>query len=198
MRALCLKRNEEMVFRIDLDKVNELYRDFEAQGRSLLSQEGAKEKDMLASKFMDMRYVGQSYELTIPVPAKEIDVKDMEEIAALFHKEHERAYGHCAPEESVEVANLKLSATGFIPKPKLKELKRGGINPEAALLSRRKVYFSETGGFVECSIYDRYSLIWGNVIKSLAIVGDKDATTVIHPGYQAEVDKYGNLILTPI
>ncbi len=186
------------VDRIDLDKVNELYRDFEAQGRSLLSQEGAKEKDMLASKFMDMRYVGQSYELTIPVPAKEIDVKDMEEIAALFHKEHERAYGHCAPEEPVEVANLKLSATGFIPKPKLKELKRGEINPEAALLSRRNVYFSETGGFVECSIYDRYRLTWGNVIKSPAIVEDKDATTVIHPGYQAEVDKYGNLILTPI
>ena len=186
------------VDRIDLDKVNGLYRDFEAQGRSLLSQEGAKEKDMLASKFMDMRYVGQSYELTIPVPAKEIDVKDMEEIAALFHKEHERAYGHCAPEEPVEVANLKLSATGFIPKPKLKELKRGEINPEAALLSRRNVYFSETGGFVECSIYDRYRLTWGNVIKSPAIVEDKDATTVIHPGYQAEVDKYGNLILTPI
>jgi N-methylhydantoinase A len=186
------------VDRIDLDKVNGLYRDFAAQGRSLLSQEGAKEKDMLASKFMDMRYVGQSYELTIPVPAKEIDVKDMEEIAALFHKEHERAYGHCAPEEPVEVANLKLSATGFIPKPKLKELKRGEINPEAALLSRRNVYFSETGGFVECSIYDRYRLTWGNVIKSPAIVEDKDATTVIHPGYQAEVDKYGNLILTPI
>jgi N-methylhydantoinase A len=186
------------VDRIDLDKVNGLYRDFEAQGRSLLSQEGAKEKDMFASKFMDMRYVGQSYELTIPVPAKEIDVKDMEEIAALFHKEHERAYGHCAPEEPVEVANLKLSATGFIPKPKLKELKRGEINPEAALLSRRNVYFSETGGFVECSIYDRYRLTWGNVIKSPAIVEDKDATTVIHPGYQAEVDKYGNLILTPI
>jgi len=186
------------VDRIDLDKVNGLYRDFAAQGRSLLSQEGAKEKDMLASKFMDMRYVGQSYELTIPVPAKEIDVKDMEEIAALFHKEHERAYGHCAPEEPVEVANLKLSATGFIPKPKLKELKRGEINPEAALLSRRNVYFSETGGFVECSIYDRYRLTWSNVIKSPAIVEDKDATTVIHPGYQAEVDKYGNLILTPI
>jgi len=183
--------------RIDLDKVNRIYHDFAAQGRSLLTQEGVKEEAMLFSKFMDMRYVGQSYELTIPVPGKEIDMKDMAAIEALFHKEHERAYGHCAPEEPMEVANLKLSATGFIPKPKLKELKRGATSQEAALRTRRKVYFSETEGFVECSIYDRYRLTWGNVIKGPAIVEDKDATTVIHPGYRAEVGRYGNLILTP-
>lgn len=91
-----------------------------------------------------------------------------------------------------------MSATGFIPKPKLKGLKKGEINPEAALRTRRKVYFSETEGFVECSTYDRYRFTWGNVIKGPAIVEDKDATTVIHPGYQAEVGRYGNLVLTPI
>ena len=91
----------------------------------------------------------------------------------------------------------KLSATGLIPKPKLKELKKNGISPDAALRTRRKVYFSETEGFVECPTYDRYRLTCGNVIKGPAIVEDKDATTVIHPGYQAEVDRYGNLILTP-
>jgi len=184
------------VDRIDLDKVNGIYGDFETQGRDLLIQEGVKEKDMLSSKFMDMRYVGQSYELTIPVPGKKITVNDMAEITALFHKEHERAYGHCAPEEPVEVANLKLSTTGLIPKPKLKEIKRGEASPEAALLARRKVYFTEIEGFTECSIYDRYRLACGNVIKGPAIVEDKDATTVIHPGYRAEVDRYGNLILT--
>jgi N-methylhydantoinase A len=169
------------VAQANLDKVNSIYGDFEAQGRSLLADEGVKEEDMLASRFMDMRYVGQSYELTIPVPGKVIDTKDMEKITALFHKEHERAYGHCAPEEPVEIANLKLSASGLIPKP-----------------TKRMVYFSETEGFVECSTYDRYRLTRGNVIKSPAIVEDKDATTVIHPGYQAEVDRYGNLILTSI
>jgi N-methylhydantoinase A len=183
--------------KIDLDKVNGIYSDFEAQGRDLLIQEGVKEEDMLSSKFMDMRYVGQSYELTIPVPGKEITAGDMIEITVLFHKEHERAYGHCAPEEPVEIANLKLSATGLIPKPKLRELRRGEASPEGALLTRRKVYFTEIDSFTECSIYDRYRLTRDNVIKGPAIVEDKDATTVIHPGYQAEVDSYGNLILTP-
>ncbi len=184
--------------RIDLDKVNQLYRDFEAQGKGLLLQEGVREEDMLSAKFMDMRYVGQSYELTIPLPDKEIVSNDMAKITALFHKEHERAYGHCAPEEPVEIANLKLSATGLISRPELRELRRGETSPQAALLTARQVYFSEIEGFTECSIYDRYRLTQGNIIRGPAIVEDKDATTVIHPGYQAEVDRYGNLILTPV
>jgi len=182
--------------RIDLGRVNSIYRDFESQGKSLLAQEGVKSEGMLSYKFMDMRYVGQSYELTIPLPSKEINTKDIDDAVALFHKEHEKAYGHCAPEEPVEIANLKLSASGLISKPKLREVKRGGIRPEKALRTRRKVYFAEADSFLECPAYDRYRLTWGNVIRGPAIVDDKDATTVVHPGYQAAVDKFGNLILT--
>ena len=61
---------------------------------------------------------------------------------------------------------------------------------------KRKVYFAEAEGFVECPTYDRYRLTWGNVIMGPAIVDDKDATTVIHPDYKAAVNKFGNLILT--
>jgi N-methylhydantoinase A len=181
---------------IDLDRVNGIYGDFESQGRSLLAHEGVKAEAMLFSKFIDMRYVGQSYELTIPLPGKEMDAKDIVNAVGLFHKEHERAYGHCAPEEPVQIANLKLSATGLIAKPKFREFKMGGISPEQALRTSRKVYFAEADGFVACPAYDRYRLIRGNVIRGPAIVDDKDATTVVHPGYQAVVGKFGNLILT--
>jgi len=184
--------------RIDLRKVNKIYGDFELQGRNLLDDEGVKRDDIRISRFMDMRYVGQSYELTIPVPNKKIDVTALEEIATLFHKEHEKAYGHCTPEEPLEVTNLKLSATGLVNKPELKKLKKGNISPEIALRTRRKVYFTETKGFIQCAIYDRPKLTWGNVLKGPAIVEEKDSTTVIHPGYQAKVDRFGNLILTAI
>jgi len=180
---------------VDLDRVNNIYRDFEHQGRSLLAQEGMKSQDMLSSRYMDMRYVGQSYELTIPLPGKEIAAKDIVDAVNLFHKEHERAYGHCAPEEPVQIANLKLSVIGRIPKPRLRELERGDISPEKALRTSRKVYFAEAGGFLECHVYDRYRLAQGNMINGPAIVDDKDATTVIHPDYQAQVDRFGNLML---
>ena len=182
--------------RIDLDRVNSIYSDFEAQGKSLLASEGVKSEDMLSSKFMDMRYAGQSYELTISVPSKEVNKKNIDGAIALFHKEHEKAYGYCAPEEPVEIANLKLSATILISKPNFREVEGGDSSPAKALRMKRKVYFAEAEGFVECPTYDRYRLTWGNVIMGPAIVDDKDATTVVHPDYQAAVNKFGNLILT--
>jgi N-methylhydantoinase A len=60
------------------------------------------------------------------------------------------------------------------------------------------VYFAESDGYVECPIYDRYRLGPGGVLEGPAIVEEIDSTTVIHPGYQAQVDKFGNLILTRI
>jgi N-methylhydantoinase A len=184
--------------RLDLSRVNHIFQDLESQGRETLHREGMKDAEILISRHMDMRYVGQSYELTVPITDGEIDASSLGQTAALFHKEHERAYGHCAPEEPVEVANLKLSAIGLIGKPKLREIKRGSASPEQALRTRRNVYFAEKGNFAKCAIYNRYKLAWGNVLSGPAIVEDKDATTVIHPSYKAEVGRYGNLILTKV
>ena len=57
------------------------------------------------------------------------------------------------------------------------------------------VYFAEAGGFVDCPSYDRYRLPAGGVIEGPAIVEEMDSTTVIHPGFRAEVDRYGNLLI---
>ena len=66
---------------------------------------------------------------------------------------------------------------------------------EAALRAVRQVYFAEAGGFVDCPSYDRYRLPADGVIEGLAIVEEMDSTTVIHPDFRAEVDRYGNLLI---
>jgi N-methylhydantoinase A len=57
------------------------------------------------------------------------------------------------------------------------------------------VYFAEAGGFVDCPNYDRYRFSAGSVIDGPAIVEEMDSTTVIHPGFLAEVDRYGNMLI---
>jgi len=59
----------------------------------------------------------------------------------------------------------------------------------------RQVFFAEAGGFVDCPSYNRYQLAAGGVIEGPAIVEEMDSTTVIHPGFLAEVDRYGNLLI---
>ena len=113
-----------------------------------------------------------------------------------FHREHHRAYGYSAPKEPVEFVNLRLSAIGKINKPQLREISANDCPLSVAQKAIRSVYFDECTGYVECPIYDRYRLSAESVLEGPAIVEEIDATTVIHPGYQAIVDKFGNLILT--
>ena len=96
----------------------------------------------------------------------------------------------CVP--SVRRLNRPLK----IAKPRLRELERANRNVNEAQKATRSVYFAESDGYVECPIYDRYRLGAGCVLAGPAIVEETDSTTVIHPGYQALVDKFGNLILT--
>ena len=80
------------------------------------------------------------------------------QMLADFHAEHERAYGFAAPGEPVEFVTLRLTAVGKIAKPRLRELPARGGDADAARRAVRQVFFAESGGFVDCPMYDRYRL----------------------------------------
>jgi N-methylhydantoinase A len=132
---------------------------------------------------IDLRYVGQSYELTIPAG---------EGLLERFHVEHDRTYGFSAPEEPVEVVSLRLTSVGAIVKPPARPLAHGG---PAEPKETRPVYFAESSGFVDCPIYDRYPLPAGATFAGPAIVEEFDSTTVVHPGFAVRVDDLGNLVI---
>jgi N-methylhydantoinase A len=132
---------------------------------------------------VDLRYVGQSYELTIPYGG---------DVLERFHAEHDRVYGFAAPTEPAELVNLRLTTVGRIAKPALVRVETGGA---AEARETREVYFSEAGAFVDSPVYDRYTLGGGAVVAGPAVVEELDSTTVVHPGWRAEVDGYGNLLV---
>ena len=182
--------------RLDVEIVNRLYGEMEERGKKALLTEGMEHSSIGFDRQVEMRYVGQSYEL--PIPLGDGKVEDaLERMLQHFHEEHERAYGFAAPDEPVEFVTLRLTAVGSIAKPKLHELPERSGDVNAARRAVRQVYFAEAGGFVDCSNYDRYQLAAGGAIEGPAIVEEMDSTTVIHPGFLAEVDRYGNLLITP-
>ena len=186
----------QRVDKVDAEMVTRTYRELEADGRESLAREGMNPEDITFLHHVDMRYVGQSYELTIPLSGGKLDAAEIADALSRFHLEHHRAYGYSAPKEPVEFVNLRLSAIGKINKPQLREIGADDGPLSAAQKEIRSVYFAESEGYVDCSIYDRYRLSAESVLEGPAIVEEIDATTVIHPGYQAIVDKFGNLILT--
>ena len=186
----------QRVDRLDLQFAVAQFRRMRFEGRGALAREGVSADDMSFVYQADMRYVGQSYELTIPLLDGDITSDQLNGILARFHSEHERSYGFKAEDEPVEFVALRLSAIGEISKPRIRELAKGSRDASGALKGTRSVYFSENDGWGECPIYNRYALRSGNEIQGPAIVEEVDSTTVVHPGYRAVVDRYGNLFLS--
>jgi N-methylhydantoinase A len=180
--------------RLDAEMVNRLYHEMEAQGHKALLAEGMGHARIGFERQVDMRYVGQSYELSIPLDDGRVE-DALEGMLQRFHDEHERAYGFAAPGEPVELVALRLTAVGSIAKPRLRELAQRSGDVGATPRAVRQVYFAEAGGFVDCPSYDRYRLAAGGRVEGPAIVEEMDSTTVIHPGFRAEVDRYGNLLI---
>lgn len=179
---------------VDSQTLEQTFRTLEAQGRETLGREGMAEAAMEFRRQVDLRYVGQSHELTLPLAAGALGPAQLAQLLAQFHRTHERAYGFSAPEEDVELVSVRLSAIGQIAKPALAPLAKAA--GEATAKGNRPVYFAEREGFVDCPVYDRYALGAGAVVQGPAIVEEIDSTTVVHPQYQVRVDEVGQMVLT--
>ena len=186
----------QRVDRLDFQVASESFQRMSADGEAALSREGMAPNEMGFLHQADMRYVGQSYELTVPLSDGELAPAGLAGIVDRFHMEHERAYGFRADGEPVEFVALRLSAVGSISRPRTREISSRGRELATAFKTIRSVYFAESEGFADCRVYDRYKLPPDAEIRGPAIVEEVDSTTVIHPGYRALVDRSGNLLLS--
>ena len=184
-----LRRLEEL----DVDEIERAFAALEEAGAAELAREGLPPERIAFDRQVDMRYVGQSFELTIPLAAASFDAAQSGALRERFHAEHDRVYGFSAPAEPAELVSLRLTTVGRIEKPPLRALERA--TRAAAPKEHRQVFFSEADGFVECPIHDRYALGAGAWISGPAVLEELDSTVVVHPGYGARVDDLGNLVI---
>jgi N-methylhydantoinase A len=171
---------------LDEEEAEELYIQMEGEGRAALEAEGVEPQAMVFRRQMDLRYMGQSYELTVDLPS---DGGGFGGCVEAFHLRHEEIYGYSAPGEPVEVVNLGLRAIGKIPKPSLAGLRHVSGAPTPSM--RRLAYFEGPHLWVETPVYRRDALGPGVELQGPAIVEQYDATTVVYPDWGVSVDDYG-------
>jgi N-methylhydantoinase A len=169
--------------------VHDIFQGLEGQGQAALRAEDVAAPDMYYTRSADMRYVGQEYWVNLPVG----EVIELEEIEQNFHESHRTRYGHSTPGAPVEFVNLRVAAMG--------RLKRGMIGfqaPEAGedpVTGARQVVFE--GQPHETTILLRRRLPPGAHYHGPLVIEEETATSVIPPGYEALVDEFGNIIVTP-
>jgi N-methylhydantoinase A len=151
-------------------------------GMAELQAEGFRNNEIQAADFVDLRYRGQSYELTIPLVSN---------FVGQFHKVHDRRYGYSNPDSAVELVNVRTTFLGRTPKPKFGKMPKQRGRPQP--LETRPVWIDRKR--VKTAIYDRETLRHGHVIKGPAIIGEYSSTTLVPPEFRCMVDAYLNLVL---
>ncbi|HEX3721280.1 MAG TPA: hydantoinase/oxoprolinase family protein, partial [Nitrolancea sp.] len=178
-----------------LATLNDGFAELQRAAADWFEREGMNQGERASRRIVDMRYVGQNYELSIELPARALDASDLPAILTAFHHAHDQAYGYAAEDEPAQFVTLRLEATGRVPKPEPRRIRHGGQATDA-LAGTRRTFLPETGGWNDVPLFDRTSLPAGAEFDGPAIVEQMDSTTLILPGQQASVDDFGNLILT--
>jgi N-methylhydantoinase A len=160
------------------------------RGRRQIQDEGFTLETVQIETYLDMRYRGQSYELTIPfMGGTETD----HDFKNNFHQEHSRTYGYMRPEAVLEIVNLRVRAIGEVSPPQLDLQPPQGEDPSNALMDYRPVVFPHGEQLVP--FYWGEQLAPGNLIRGPAVVVRRDTTILISPGDSGKVDRLENLVL---
>lgn len=181
---------------IDWKKLNAIYKDLERRGAEVLSGAGVKPEEMHFERTADMRYVGQGYEISVPIPGGTLSARNAEGIEDAFWWEYKRLYGRYVKNVAVEGVTWRLWAHGPIPRIGLKGVRhteRG--SRKGSLKGTRKAYFPEPKEFIDTSVYDRYAMRPGEKLRGPAIIEERESTVVVSPDSSCSIDRFGNLII---
>ena len=121
----------------------------------------------------------------------------MSKLRADFHDIHEREYSRRFEDSDIEVPNIRVRGIGLMPELSTPEVEAGDESPDEALRHEGEAWFLVNGALenVPTRYYEREALRAGNRLVGPAIVNQYDSTTVIPPGVEAHVDRYGNLVI---
>jgi len=179
---------------MDTDVFQDLFGGMEEEGNRLLASENIDPGNIQQFFSLDLRYVKQYHEVTVPVTRQEIQDVNIDSMVAKFHPEHNRLYGYSLEREEtpVELINMRLTMIGRTEKPRFMEEEYNGEDPSPALKDRREVYVPGLKQYREVNVYDGFSLRYGNIVNGPAIIEQVNTTTFVTPEYQVASDRYGS------
>jgi N-methylhydantoinase A/oxoprolinase/acetone carboxylase beta subunit len=177
----------------DLVAVNACLRELDAAGRARMREEDVPPEAVEVVYVAEMRYAGQAYELPVPIAAP-LGSADLAAVRDAFHAVHERVYGYARAGQAVEFVNFRAVHTYPLPRPRLTAAARAVGAVADARTAERRAYFPPAG-FVATPVYARARLPLGARLPGPTILEQPDTTTVLPPGWTAEVEGSGSLRL---
>jgi N-methylhydantoinase A/oxoprolinase/acetone carboxylase beta subunit len=174
--------------RADFKTIERHYRDLGRRGLRDLSEDGFAPSAVVLERSVDLRYLGQSYEINVPFAG------GLAPLADAFHRAHAKLYSYHNPGGQVEIVNLRLKARGLAEKIKLEKRRatKKAMLADAHLKTQPIIF---GGQKFRGPVYDRARLSPGQTFAGPALIVDFGSTTFLPPGFRLRVDNYLNLII---
>ncbi len=174
--------------------VTTVFAALEKQAQAALDRERIPARKRVLLRSIDLRYEGQEHTLTLPVDPRFVARPNLGRLRAEFDGRHEVVYGYSMA-DPVEVTAYRIRAVGSLEKPQPRLLAKGRGAATAARAGERSVLHRESGGRRQWAVYDRTRLRAGHRIEGPAIVEEVSSTTLVGPGQELVVDRFGNLVI---
>ena len=188
----------QKVSELDAKALKSRFDELEEQAATQLAEDEIPEDRRLVQRVADCRYLGQGYELRIDCPSGEIDDAWVEKVTSDFHDAHEREYSRRFEDSDIEIPNIRVRGIGTMPDLETPAIEEGGTSPEEGLRHEADAWFLVDGELASLPTryYDRSALKAGNRVEGPAIINQLDSTTVVPPGFTAEIEKFGSIVIT--
>jgi N-methylhydantoinase A len=144
----------------------------------------------------DLRYRGQEHTISIPVTGPGDLSGDTAATRRRFDEQHNRRHGHAAPDQSIEIVNLRLVVTLARLDDAIGRWLSAPWSPERAAPAERRIVHDDRARPVEADILWRPGLAAGTEIAGPAVIEERNSTTFVPPGDRAVIDAFGNIVIT--
>ena len=169
---------------LDRAQLDRAFGDLEERARAEYATEGLPADQLVLERSLDMRYVGQGFELPVPLSA---------DLESAFHELHQRRYGYADTKRATEIVNVRLRAVCRTEKPLAPHGELHAPDASAAVIGECTMTFDAQER--AAPLMDRDALLPGHAFDGPALVVEYSTTTVVPPDFHARVDAEGNLVL---
>ncbi|MCY4019134.1 MAG: hydantoinase/oxoprolinase family protein [Chloroflexi bacterium] len=188
-RSYVAKLNE-----LDLSELNKILRSLETEGRAIVEGAGVPADDISAQLSIDMRYVGQGYEVRVPFTMGQLDAHHIAAMKSAFEAEYRRFYGQLADGVPIEAVNWRVLIAG--PAPQIERLSlRSATTASDSPIACRPVRFGADTPARQTPVFRRDQLSEGWRAAGPVIIEEAASTTVVLPGWTAQSSAGGCLLL---
>jgi N-methylhydantoinase A/oxoprolinase/acetone carboxylase beta subunit len=178
---------------VDLNELNAAIGLMESKALSELAVEGYPPERVLLNRSVDVRYIGQGFELTLPLQSGKLNSSSLADLECSFSERHEEIYGHRSDGDPVQFVNLRLTALGQRNNQQTLDHHSTVRSQDRKSLAARDAYFKGVG-VVATPLIHRDDLT-ARFRKGPFIVEEYDATVVVAPGWKAHLDSMGNIVI---